>query len=239
MGPSKHVLAVLFAEFDTKEGPVIASQWPEGFVSKDVWTSLYEYVIPKLDIANRVVSIAHPRLRGRGGFRLVGAPMVISDAKYARNAYTFNLCVALDLRRVADVTRVDAALRAHYGGDARAAAGVARAAAQRTAAALWRCGSGTAAGAARSACTAGKKPGCAATRARASEHTADTSSLSLSLAFSLSGGAAGTAVAAASSCSSVRQRTAQSTRPPGGAVRAAGSATTVARNAARRARSAW
>ena len=123
MGQSRHVLAVLFSEFDTKEGPVIASQWPEGFVSKDVWTSLYEYVIPKLDIANRVVSIAHPHLRDRrdrgggsrgggGGFRLVGAPMVISDSKYSRNAYTFNLCVALDLRRIADVTRVDAALRA-------------------------------------------------------------------------------------------------------------------------------
>ena len=41
----KHVLAVVFAEFDTKEGPVISSQWPEGFVAKDVWTQLYEFVI--------------------------------------------------------------------------------------------------------------------------------------------------------------------------------------------------
>ncbi|KAI9032463.1 nitrogen permease regulator 2-domain-containing protein [Hyaloraphidium curvatum] len=94
------VVGIFLAEFHPTFGPRVAFQVPDGFGSSQLlhldFDSVTEYVIPKADMCNRLLSVAARR------WKLVGHPVMIEDPKYPRNALIFNCCFVFE--RSADVS---------------------------------------------------------------------------------------------------------------------------------------
>eukprot|EP00842_Homolaphlyctis_polyrhiza_P004667 jgi/Hompol1/5200/HPOL_004228-RA len=101
--------AILFAEFHPVQGPKVvfdpkqtAAQEPpsqqlrhqlSSFDSLDPvldFDSISEYIIPKTDLCNRLVTLSTPF------YKIVGHPVLIENPKYERNALLFNLCFVFD-----------------------------------------------------------------------------------------------------------------------------------------------
>lgn len=106
--PPTAILAIFYSEFHPSRGPVISYQSPEGFAgqcqgqsrstssvllesgaTQDFlldFDSVSDYIIPKVELQNRLVSIS------TSNYKIVGYPVKIEHAKYPRNALLFNLC---------------------------------------------------------------------------------------------------------------------------------------------------
>ncbi|XP_041347751.1 GATOR complex protein NPRL2-like [Gigantopelta aegis] len=82
------IKCIFFSEFHPKAGPKITYQVPEDFIIK--FESIQIYIITKPELKNRLITI------NALGYKFVGCPVVIDDAKYARNALIFNLCFVFD-----------------------------------------------------------------------------------------------------------------------------------------------
>ncbi|XP_046985009.1 GATOR complex protein NPRL2 isoform X1 [Schistocerca americana] len=84
------VRCIFFSEFHPTAGPKITCQVPEDYVSKEVFDAVNVYIIPKPQLQRSILTI------NTFGYKITGFPVRIDDAKYARNAYYFNLCFVCD-----------------------------------------------------------------------------------------------------------------------------------------------
>lgn len=113
------ILSIFYAEFDNVAGPRIVTQSPEGSMSDDDFDLISDYMITMPDVAGKLVTVAHPGLRGAarppppGASPLValspaqpppqppqpvavlGFPVSLHHEKYPRNALLF--CVGFVL----------------------------------------------------------------------------------------------------------------------------------------------
>ncbi|GAU95545.1 hypothetical protein RvY_07145-2 [Ramazzottius varieornatus] len=85
------IISLFFSEFDNRAGPVITFEVPEGrFSSSGLFDQISSYIIPKPELMARQLTISS------GPFKVVGYPIQIDNAKYARNALMFNVCFVFD-----------------------------------------------------------------------------------------------------------------------------------------------
>lgn len=103
--PFPRLLAIFFAVFHPQAGPEVIYQVPSDFIgsasnpsgaSKEDhffcinMDSVSEYLIPKRQLCDRMVSICN------SGYRILGWPIRVEGSQYERNAFIFNCCMAFD-----------------------------------------------------------------------------------------------------------------------------------------------
>ncbi len=86
------IKSLLFAEFHPVQGPKVSYITPDHFPTSSTdshgfdFETVSEYLIPKFELCNRLVSIYI------NDYHVLGYPVSIESPKYARNALLFNLC---------------------------------------------------------------------------------------------------------------------------------------------------
>lgn len=78
--------SILYCEFHPTTGPMIVYQTPPGYVTKEQFDSLSNYLIPKLELERRLQTV------NALGLKIIGYPIGIDDSKYPRNRLIFNVC---------------------------------------------------------------------------------------------------------------------------------------------------
>lgn len=78
--------SIFYCEFHPTAGPMIVYQSPPGYVSKEAFDSLSDYLIPKTELERRLLTV------NALGLKIIGYPVGIDHARYARNRLIFNLC---------------------------------------------------------------------------------------------------------------------------------------------------
>ena len=90
--------AIFYARFHPERGPSIIHQYPVRsiIVPKSSageallnFSNISPYVIPPYELCNRFMSITSD------DHQILGFPVSLEDAKYARNRFTFNVCFVL------------------------------------------------------------------------------------------------------------------------------------------------
>ncbi|XP_037977824.2 GATOR complex protein NPRL2 [Plutella xylostella] len=84
------IRCIFLGEFHPVAGPKIACQFPEDYISKEVFDAINAYIIPKPQIQKCTMTI------NALGHKIIGYPIKIDSARYERNAYLFNLCFICD-----------------------------------------------------------------------------------------------------------------------------------------------
>ncbi|XP_059489456.1 GATOR complex protein NPRL2 [Neocloeon triangulifer] len=84
------IRCIFFSEFHPTAGPKISCQVPEDFISKEVFDAVSVYIIPKQQLQRSILTV------NVLGHKITGFPISISNKKYARNAFYFNLCFVCD-----------------------------------------------------------------------------------------------------------------------------------------------
>ncbi|XP_026741965.1 GATOR complex protein NPRL2-like [Trichoplusia ni] len=84
------IRCIFLGEFHPVAGPKISCQFPEDYISKDVFDSISAYIIPKPQIQKCTMTI------NALGHKIVGYPIRIDNPRYERNVYLFNLCFVCD-----------------------------------------------------------------------------------------------------------------------------------------------
>lgn len=78
--------SILYCEFHTKAGPMIVHQMPPGYVTKEQFDSLSNYLIPKPELERRLQTV------NALGLKIIGYPIGIDHSRYPRNRLIFNVC---------------------------------------------------------------------------------------------------------------------------------------------------
>lgn len=78
--------SILYCEFHTTAGPMIVHQMPQGYVTKEQFDSLSNYLIPKPELERRLQTV------NALGLKIIGYPIGIDHARYSRNRLIFNVC---------------------------------------------------------------------------------------------------------------------------------------------------
>jgi len=78
--------AILYCEFHTTAGPMIVFQMPQGYVTKEQFDSLSNYLIPKPELERKLQTV------NALGLKIIGYPIGIDHTRYARNRLIFNAC---------------------------------------------------------------------------------------------------------------------------------------------------
>ncbi|KAJ0183600.1 hypothetical protein K1T71_000023 [Dendrolimus kikuchii] len=89
-GREGRIRCIFLGEFHPVAGPKISCQFPEDYISKEVFDSISAYIIPKPQIQKCTMTI------NSLGHKIVGYPIRIENPRYERNAYLFNLCFVCD-----------------------------------------------------------------------------------------------------------------------------------------------
>ncbi|CAG4984419.1 unnamed protein product [Parnassius apollo] len=84
------IRCIFLGEFHPIAGPKISCQFPEDYISKEVFDSISAYIIPKPQIQKCTMTI------NALGHKIVGYPIRIANSRYERNVYLFNLCFVCD-----------------------------------------------------------------------------------------------------------------------------------------------
>ncbi|XP_059059808.1 GATOR complex protein NPRL2-like isoform X1 [Achroia grisella] len=84
------IRCIFLGEFHPIAGPKISCQFPEDYISKEVFDSISAYIIPKPQIQKCTMTI------NALGHKIVGYPIRIDNSRYERNVYLFNLCFVCD-----------------------------------------------------------------------------------------------------------------------------------------------
>ncbi|XP_041987472.1 GATOR complex protein NPRL2-like [Aricia agestis] len=84
------IRCIFLAEFHPVAGPKISCQFPEDYVSKELFDSINAYIIPKPQIQKCTMTI------NALGHKIIGYPIRIDNSRYERNMYMFNLCFVCD-----------------------------------------------------------------------------------------------------------------------------------------------
>ncbi|EDQ91538.1 uncharacterized protein MONBRDRAFT_31524 [Monosiga brevicollis MX1] len=83
------LLAILFCEFHPQLGPIILTQAPENFISKEAFKPLEKYIITKPEFAFHTLCI------DAMGYRFLNCPVDIPGEQYERNHLLFNMVLVL------------------------------------------------------------------------------------------------------------------------------------------------
>lgn len=78
--------SILYCEFHTTAGPMIVHQTPPGYVTKEQFDSLSNYLIPKPELERRLQTV------NALGLKIIGYPIGIDHSRYPRNRLIFNVC---------------------------------------------------------------------------------------------------------------------------------------------------
>ncbi|XP_028176999.1 GATOR complex protein NPRL2-like [Ostrinia furnacalis] len=84
------IRCIFLGEFHPVAGPKISCQFPEDYISKEVFDTISAYIIPKPLIQKSTMTI------NALGHKVVGYPIRIDNSNYDRNMYVFNLCFVCD-----------------------------------------------------------------------------------------------------------------------------------------------
>ncbi|CAH1647911.1 unnamed protein product [Spodoptera littoralis] len=84
------IRCIFLGEFHTVAGPKISCQFPEDYISKEVFDSISAFIIPKPQIQRCSMTI------NALGHKIVGYPIRIDNPRYERNIYLFNICFVCD-----------------------------------------------------------------------------------------------------------------------------------------------
>jgi len=84
------VKCIFYSEFHNIYGTKIIQQYPEGFISNDVFEGFAEYIIPKPKLCGKVITLT------AFNYKILGYPVLVQDVKYHRNALLFNLAFVFD-----------------------------------------------------------------------------------------------------------------------------------------------
>lgn len=84
------IRCIFLGEFHPVAGPKISCQFPEDYISKEVFDSISAYIIPKPQIQKCTMTI------NALGHKIVGYPIRLDNPRYERNIYVFNLCFVCD-----------------------------------------------------------------------------------------------------------------------------------------------
>ncbi|CAH0716670.1 unnamed protein product, partial [Brenthis ino] len=84
------IRCIFLGEFHPVAGPKISCQFPEDYVSKELFDSISAYIIPKPQIQKCTMTI------NALGHKIIGYPIRIDNSRYERNMYLFNLCFVCD-----------------------------------------------------------------------------------------------------------------------------------------------
>lgn len=84
------IRCIFLGEFHPVAGPKISCQFPEDYISKEVFDSISAYIIPKPQIQKCTMTI------NALGHKILGYPIRIDNSRYERNVYLFNLCFVCD-----------------------------------------------------------------------------------------------------------------------------------------------
>lgn len=84
------IRCIFLSEFHPVAGPKITCQVPHDYVSKEIFDAVSVYIIPKPQLQRSILTV------NVLGYKITGFPVRIDNAKYARNAYYFNLCFVCD-----------------------------------------------------------------------------------------------------------------------------------------------
>ncbi|XP_031628236.1 GATOR complex protein NPRL2 [Contarinia nasturtii] len=85
-GQEGPIRCIFLSEFHDTAGSKITCQFPEGYVSKEVFDAVNVYIIPKPQLQGCVLTV------NALGYKIVGYPVRIEHQRYTRNAFYFNLC---------------------------------------------------------------------------------------------------------------------------------------------------
>ncbi|XP_071523513.1 GATOR1 complex protein NPRL2 isoform X2 [Panulirus ornatus] len=89
-GKEGPIRSIFLSEFHHIAGPKILYQYPEKYVTKEVFDAVSVFIIPKPQILKRIITV------NVLGVKITGYPNEIKNPKYARNALIFNLCFVCD-----------------------------------------------------------------------------------------------------------------------------------------------
>jgi len=90
---SNEILSLMFCEFDDDTGPKILCQKPIELINKQTFDSISTYIIPKVQLKNRIITITVG-----SKYRVCGYPIYIDNInKYKRNKYIFNICCIFNI----------------------------------------------------------------------------------------------------------------------------------------------
>lgn len=78
--------SILYCEFHTTAGPMIVYQMPQGYVTKEQFDSISNYLIPKPEFERRLQTV------NALGLKVIGYPIGIDHSRYPRNRLIFNVC---------------------------------------------------------------------------------------------------------------------------------------------------
>lgn len=78
--------SILYCEFHPTAGPMIVHQMPAGYVTKEQFDSLSNYLIPKPELERRLQTV------NALGLKIIGYPIGIDHVRYPRNRLIFNVC---------------------------------------------------------------------------------------------------------------------------------------------------
>lgn len=84
------IRCIILCEFHPIAGPKIACQFPDEYISKEVFDAISVYIIPKPQLQKCTMTI------NALGHKIIGYPIRIDNSRYERNAYLFNLCFVCD-----------------------------------------------------------------------------------------------------------------------------------------------
>ncbi|XP_076263040.1 nitrogen permease regulator-like 2 isoform X1 [Rhynchophorus ferrugineus] len=84
------IRCIFFCEFHHTAGPIISCQFPEHFISKELFDSISVYIITKAELQKSTITVTLQ------DFKFLGFPVRIDNKNYARNAFHFNLCFVCD-----------------------------------------------------------------------------------------------------------------------------------------------
>lgn len=89
-GKEGPIRSIFLSEFHHTAGPKIVYQYPENYVTKEVFDAVSVFIIPKPEILKRIITV------NVLGVKITGYPNEIQNPNYARNALIFNLCFVCD-----------------------------------------------------------------------------------------------------------------------------------------------
>ncbi|KYR01985.1 NPR2 family protein [Tieghemostelium lacteum] len=79
------IKCIFYSEFHNIYGTKIIHQYPEGFISNEVFEGFAEYIIPKPKLCGKIITLT------AFNYKILGYPVLMQDVKYHRNALLFNL----------------------------------------------------------------------------------------------------------------------------------------------------
>ncbi|XP_077296427.1 GATOR complex protein NPRL2-like isoform X2 [Arctopsyche grandis] len=84
------IRCIFLCEFHPIAGPKVSCQFPDEYISKEIFDAINVYIIPKPPLQRCLMTI------NALGHKIIGYPVRIENPRYERNAYMFNLCFVCD-----------------------------------------------------------------------------------------------------------------------------------------------